>query len=177
MALTPDTKDWTWVLERPCDECGFNAENFPTEEFATTIREHAAAWQPVLRRESASTRTTPDKWSDLEYGCHVRDVYRIFYERLNSMLNEDNPTFANWDQDATAIDDRYELQDPLVVTEALLAAANDLAARFETVRDDQWSRPGTRSNGSHFTVASLGSYGLHDPMHHLWDVSASQRRA
>ena len=25
MSITPDTKDWTWVLERPCPECGFEA--------------------------------------------------------------------------------------------------------------------------------------------------------
>ena len=23
-AITPDTKDWTWVLERTCPECGFD---------------------------------------------------------------------------------------------------------------------------------------------------------
>jgi hypothetical protein len=23
-AITPDTKDWTWVLERACPECGFD---------------------------------------------------------------------------------------------------------------------------------------------------------
>ena len=27
MAIVPDTKDWTWVLERPCDECGFDARS------------------------------------------------------------------------------------------------------------------------------------------------------
>lgn len=25
MAIEPDTKDWTWVLDRPCPECGFEA--------------------------------------------------------------------------------------------------------------------------------------------------------
>ena len=25
MSIEPDTKDWTWVLERPCPECGFDA--------------------------------------------------------------------------------------------------------------------------------------------------------
>jgi hypothetical protein len=24
-AVPPDTKDWTWVLERRCPECGFEA--------------------------------------------------------------------------------------------------------------------------------------------------------
>ena len=31
MAITPDTKDWTWVLQRPCPECGFNTQGFPVE--------------------------------------------------------------------------------------------------------------------------------------------------
>ncbi len=26
-AITPDTKDWTWVLERPCPDCGFVASD------------------------------------------------------------------------------------------------------------------------------------------------------
>ena len=25
MPIVPDDKDWTWVLERPCPECGFDA--------------------------------------------------------------------------------------------------------------------------------------------------------
>ena len=29
---------------------------------------------------------------------------------------------------------------------------------------------GVRSNGSEFTVLTLGQYGLHDLRHHLWDV-------
>lgn len=28
MAIVPDTKDWTWVLERACPECGFDASSF-----------------------------------------------------------------------------------------------------------------------------------------------------
>jgi len=173
MTITPDTKDWTWVLERPCDECGFDARLYPTSMFAATIRENAAAWIPILKHENAATRSSADKWSNLEYACHVRDVYRIFNERLNLMLSEENPMFQNWDQDETAIVERYDLQDPLLVCAELLAAANDFADSFDSIEQFQLSRPGTRSNGSEFTVATLGSYGLHDPIHHLWDVSSS----
>jgi len=173
MTITPDTKDWTWVLERPCDECGFDARLYPTSVFATTIRENAAAWIPILKRENASERPSAEKWSDLEYACHVRDVFRIFNERLKLMLREENPTFQNWDQDETALAERYDLQDPALVCAELLAAASDFADTIDTVEDSQWSRPGKRSNGSHFTVASFGSYGLHDPIHHLWDVATS----
>ena len=38
------------------------------------------------------------------------------------------------------------------------------------VAPEQWQRAGRRSNGSVFTVASLGTYYLHDVVHHLHDV-------
>jgi hypothetical protein len=53
MALTPDTKDWTWVLERPCAECGFDARNYPKETIGPTVREDSAAWDRVLSRDDA----------------------------------------------------------------------------------------------------------------------------
>jgi hypothetical protein len=172
MPITPDTKDWTWVLERPCPECGFHADDYPPDTFSRTIRENAAQWTPVLERDDVTLRPSEDRWSALEYACHVRDVYRIFDERLRLMLEEDGPVFQNWDQDQTAFEERYDLQNPAIVSGELLDAASTYANRFDTVQPSQWDRPGTRSNGSHFTVTSLGTYALHDPVHHLWDVSS-----
>jgi len=60
----------------------------------------------------------------LEYGCHVGDAFRIGVLRLQRLLNEDNPTFDNWDQDETAAADRYGGQDPSVVADELVAAGN-----------------------------------------------------
>ena len=96
----------------------------------------------------------------------------IFDDRLALLLDEDDPLFANWDQDATALADRYDLQDPRVVADELVDAAEVVAARFDAVGDDQWERPGRRSNGSVFTVRTLGQYFLHDVVHHLHDVHA-----
>jgi hypothetical protein len=50
-------------------------------------------------------------------------------------------------------------------------AGKALAAVFAGVGDGEWVRRGTRSNGSVFTVESLGRYLLHDPVHHLSDVA------
>jgi hypothetical protein len=102
----------------------------------------------------------------------VRDVHRVFDERLRLILEEDDPLFPNWDQDATAAADRYDLQDPGRVADELADAAAVLAARFQSVRPDQWDRPGRRSNGSSFTATTLGQYFLHDVVHHLHDVRA-----
>lgn len=170
MPIEPDTKDWTWVLQRPCADCGFNADEVGTDQFADLLRSTTERWSAVLRRADVAQRPQPEVWSALEYGAHIRDVHRIFNERVRLMLTEQTPTFANWDQDATALAERYGEQDPVEVELALIEAAGEVAGRYAVVGDDEWQRAGLRSNGSAFTVASIGRYHLHDVLHHLWDV-------
>ena len=86
------------------------------------------------------------------------------------MLSEDDPQFDNWDQDETAVADRYDQQEPTVVADELADAAAAFAVVYDRVGADQWGRPGLRSDGSPFTVESFGRYYLHDLMHHLVDV-------
>ena len=78
------------------------------------------------------------------------------------MLDEENPTFPNWDQDVTAIEDHYADQDPLVVVHDLDAAAQRVADRLDAVHGEQWARPGLRSDGAQFTVESFARYLVHD---------------
>jgi hypothetical protein len=171
--LPPDDRDWTWILERPCPDCGFDASAGPRDELGTAVRAVGSRWSAQLGQDGIRVRTRPDRWSGLEYGCHVRDVLRLADERLGLLLDEDDPVFANWDQDETAVTDRYDLQDPGTVRADLLVAAEVLATRLDDVAGDKWSRPGRRSNGSPFTVESLARYIVHDPIHHLWDVAES----
>jgi hypothetical protein len=172
MPITPDTKDWTWVLERPCPECGFDAQGFPREQVGQMVRDNAAAWQPILARpDGLTSRPTEDRWSALEYACHVRDVYRLYDERLTMMLTQDGPDFPNWDQDAAAVDDRYNEQDPAQVAVDIASNAARIADRFDSVSGDAWRRTGNRSDGARFTVESFARYLIHDPVHHLDDVA------
>ena len=170
--IQPDTKDWTWVLSQRCPECGFTATDVVGPAIAGSVRDLSPRWVSALHRADARDRPDPTTWSTLEYGAHVRDVMRIFGARLDLLLSQDDPLFENWDQDATAIADRYDLQDPQVVAVELTEAADSTAALFDSVADDQWDRSGRRSNGSEFTVLTLGQYFLHDVVHHLHDVHA-----
>ena len=168
--ILPDTKDWTWVLERPCPECGYDAEAVARSEVADRLRVNAEAWPRVLAADRASNRPDPQTWSPVEYACHVRDVHRVFDGRLQAMLAEDDPAFDNWDQDEAAVSGGYRSQQPDEVATQLVDAAAAVADRYAGVRDDQWQRPGRRSNGSLFTVDTLARYHLHDVEHHLADV-------
>lgn len=169
--ITPDTKDWTWVLRRPCPECGFDTSTFPRERVGALVRENVAAWEAVLASPGVRERPNPQTWSPLEYGCHVRDVFRIYDTRLQLMLTEDDPLFANWDQDATAIEERYGDQAPGQVWAGLAEAGERIATSFDGVAGDQWQRPGRRSDGANFTVETIARYFIHDPVHHLHDAT------
>ncbi len=170
--IVPDTKDWTWVLTTACPECGFDAGGCPSAEVARLVRENARVWQGFLHDGAIGPGRPDDStWSPLEYACHVRDVYRRFRTRIERMLTEDDPPFENWNQDATATADRYEEQVPQVVIGELTDAAQAMASLLDQVSGPAWQRPGRRSDGASFRVATIASYMVHDPIHHAWDVA------
>ena len=170
MTIVPETKDWTWVLERTCDECGFDTRSFPREQVGDMIRTNAGEWTSLLEHPQVTKRPSDDRWSGVEYACHVRDVFRLFHERLQMMLDEDDPLYPNWDQDKTAIEEDYANENPAEVAFEIVDAGEVLAARFDSVHGDQWERRGSRTDGAHFTVETFARYLLHDPIHHVVDV-------
>jgi hypothetical protein len=172
MSIEPDTKDWTWVLERRCPECGFEASSVEPASLPSRLRDSARPWAAALADPDCAVRPAENIWSPLEYACHVRDVHRVFDERLARMVAEEDPTFANWDQDATAVESRYDQQDPSAVVAELAAAAEAVADRYAAVPDDGWGRTAQRSDGARFTVTTLGRYHLHDAVHHLYDIGS-----
>lgn len=171
MPIVPDDKNWTWVLERPCADCGFVASTFDCADAPTVIIANANERRGLLDHPKAGVRPNDDQWSALEYGCHVRDVFRIFLRRLELMLTEDGPQFENWDQDATASTDRYSTQDPRTVADEIESAASALAASLAAVAPGDLQRMGFRSDGAALTIESFTRYLMHDPIHHVWDVA------
>ncbi|KYH46203.1 DinB family protein [Branchiibius sp. NY16-3462-2] len=171
-SIEPDTKDWTWVLEKACPDCEFDPTQIDFATIADQVRSMTPRWQDRLARPDATTRPEPTVWSPTEYAAHVRDVHRVFDERFEQLLTEDDPLFANWDQDAAAIDGDYASLSPDAVSIELATATEQIASRLDTITADQLDRPGRRSNGSIFTVDTLARYYLHDLVHHLHDVDA-----
>ncbi|MCJ0978193.1 DinB family protein [Rhodococcus sp. ARC_M12] len=170
MPIDPDTKNWTWVLERACPDCGFDSSAVDYDDIPDLIRADIERWHAVLRRDDVAVRPDDSTWSALEYAAHVRDAHLIFRTRLALVLTEDDPEFANWDQDATALAENYNAQNPATVASELGDAARALADDFAAVPPGNRQRTGRRSDGSNFSVESLAAYYIHDPVHHLWDV-------
>ena len=131
--IEPETTDWTVVITAGCAECGFDPD-VPVTDIGSRLRTTIPQWSAVLARPDAAVRPQPTVWSPLEYACHVRDVCRIFGERLELMRTEDDPLFANWDQDETAVRERYFTQEPAMVAEQYADEAEATAAAFDAVR-------------------------------------------
>ncbi len=172
MAPEPDDKDWTWVITRACPECGFDASAIDLTGIADLLRETADDWQDILTKPHAlvTARPEPTTWSASEYAAHVRDVLEIYAERLHRMLTENGPRYANWDQDKTALEKRYHLQQPADIGRDLRTNAAELADKFDVVAGAAWQRTGFRSDGAEFTIETFARYFIHDPIHHLHDA-------
>ncbi len=170
---TPDEKDWTWVLRRPCPECGFDPDAVTTDAIPGIVADVAARFAEVLRRPDAGIRPEPGTWSAIEYGRHIADVCDVMTGRLRLILASGGAgaSFADWDQDAAAVQQQYWRSTAEETAALLTGRAEEAASAWSEPTADQWTWPGLRSNGSTFTAASLGTYFTHDLTHHLADVT------
>lgn len=173
---TGDAKNWTWVLERPCPECEFDAASIDRDDLGPLIRANAAAWRALLSRGAIVSQRPPTLpgddvvWSGLEYGAHVRDVYKLFYDRVVQVLKKKTPTFDDWNQNEAAIEGRYHELEAAQVSYDLARVAGEMADAVDRVSGPDWERTGLRSDGASFTLQALVTYLLHDVSHHLADV-------
>ncbi|WAP51799.1 hypothetical protein OL239_19080 [Arthrobacter sp. ATA002] len=66
MPLTPDTKNWTWVLDRPCPECGFDAAATDFSDVPGLLRDSAEDWRHILAGPAAAAAFAAVEPSQLE---------------------------------------------------------------------------------------------------------------
>lgn len=169
-----DGRDWTFVLDEKCGECGEDIRELDERDLAGQVRATGARWQQLLSSRAADpamrARPTPTTWAPTEYAEHVRDVLALYTVRTRLMLSEDDPEFADWDPDTTADALPYGQVAPATAGAEIATNAERLAVIYDWVEPGGLARTGRRSDGATFTVGSLGRYMLHDLRHHLWDV-------
>jgi hypothetical protein len=165
------------VRDGRCPECGLVASSVPETALGTAIVDEARRWSRLLdshaNTRSLTKRRSPEVWSALEYGGHVRDTLALFTDRIGLALTRDDPRFVYQDQDTAVIDGRYNESDPRVVATELLANAEQLKLLLEPLPEDSWRRSGTRLEGERFDIALLARFALHEARHHRADAERS----
>jgi hypothetical protein len=102
----------------------------------------------------------------------VRDVLRVQLERIDLALTDDEPEFVAMRRDERVTEDRYNEQDPSVVTTELVDAADALATRLEHLDDRGWARTGIYNYPAPASrsVEWINRHTIHEVRHHLGDI-------
>jgi S-DNA-T family DNA segregation ATPase FtsK/SpoIIIE len=162
---------------RDCAQCGFDYDSVPPTEVPRALGSFGEAFRAELAKADAAVlrrRPGPEVWSALEYACHVRDVLFLQRERLYLALVEDTPSFASLHRDERVVLARYNAQDPEVVANQIVVAAQLAAGAFAELDDVQWRRtliynwpePGQKED-----VRWLAAHTIHEGRHHRADFA------
>jgi len=126
-----------------CDRCGFEYDLDRAHRAGQAIVRGSAAIAGTVRHADAATvhiRSSPLRWSVLEYGCHVRDVLLVQRERVLAARRVDTPSFDPMGRDERVEHDGYADQDPRDVARQLVDAAGMLAHALGRLEPADWSR-------------------------------------
>jgi hypothetical protein len=174
---------WQWARAQTdrCPQCGHHPAAMEHDALGPALIEQAALWRTFLvDADDAFLRSNPAPgvFSPIQYAAHVRDIQRVYGDRILLMLREDDPVFAQFNPDENAWNGYNEL-DRLALADDLDAQARRLAAILDDLEPADWSRTMTRDGGRdgvyEFTVAGLASYAVHESHHHLLDANGTIR--
>ena len=156
-----------------------HAAALPREALGPLLLESVAAWQKFLAStDESSLRTNPEPgvFSPIQYGAHVRDIVRVYGDRIELAIAEDNPTFPQFSP-SSEVFEAYNTMAVAELSDDLGAQARRLATIIGNLHDDQWERTLVRDGGTDgvftFTVHGQACYALHEAHHHLLDADGT----
>jgi hypothetical protein len=134
--------------------------------------ESFTGWEAFLGEADQTylrTSPAPAVWSPIQYGAHVRDMLRVFGDRMLLAVAEDNPSVPWFDPGP----DGWESYNRMPVGELVSDMAGQ-AERFAAIvgdcQESDWARTARRDGTDLFTVAGLACFGAHEAHHHLLDA-------
>jgi hypothetical protein len=174
--------EWPRAATDECPQCGLHAGAQPPEMLGAMAVELAADWREFLRGaddEYLRTNPEPGVFSPIQYGAHVRDILRVYGDRVLLAVAQDDPEVPTFhpSEEAWAA---YNALDCAELAADLEAQADRLEVILDALDDAAWSRTMTRralvsgTDGVYrFTVAGIASYAVHEAHHHLLDADGT----
>lgn len=105
-----------------------------SQEFITVVSD--------VRATDIEYSPVPDEWSVKEVLCHLRDADRIYVQRIQRMLQEDEPVLQAFRPENLARENHYQEQNWQNIFREFMTARQDLIATFQQLRPNQWYRAG-----------------------------------
>jgi hypothetical protein len=163
-----------------CGQCGFRWSAVSAGEIPDRLRFATGSFVGVIEEAGAeaNVRPSPERWSILEYGAHLRDVFISIRERIITASIEDEPTGAPVHRDERVSLGFYKLDTATSVAGELTAMSDLLIRTFDSLPCEYERRQFTYSpvTPRKVTVLWAGAQAVHESEHHLSDVRENLTR-
>jgi hypothetical protein len=172
-------------VEGRCAECGFDYDAVDLAGVVTRLVRQAAEAGMNLMQAAASgepevirLRPEPEVWSAIEYACHIRDVLEVQRARIAQALVEYRPVFAPMDRTGRVKQEKYEQQDPVQVSAAIVRFAREFGAAAKALTPDQQQLRGLYNYPVRMprTLDWVIRHTAHEIQHHRHDITEVLRR-
>jgi uncharacterized damage-inducible protein DinB len=122
----------------------------------------------VLRRKPA-----PEKWSALEVACHLRDVERLWADRLVKAAFSDKPAFFMVDVAALAARNNYNHQDLGKAVKEFARLREDNLRLLRAIPASQWKRAGIHPERGEISIERVVYIMMGHDLGHFGQISAA----
>jgi hypothetical protein len=141
--------------------------------------ESSVAWREFLSEaDDTDLRAVPEPgvFSPIQYAAHVRDILRVYGDRMVLGVEQDSPTVAIFNPPQEVFEG-YNRSDPEELAADLEAQAQRLAEIVQNMDPSAWNRIVINDRGQYgvysFTIAGLACNAVHEAHHHLLDAKGT----
>lgn len=136
------------------------------ESLHTTPQTLRALLDGLTAEQASHVQGSDETWPVIAVICHLRDTEEFVLCRLQTMLQEDNPTISGFDQEGWVVERNYASDDPHRALDAFTQRRAQHIAQLEALSADQWQRTGNHTQHGRTTIFNHTLHMVwHDAVH------------
>ncbi len=128
-----------------------------------------------LSEAQLNYRLEAGQWNLKEILCHLWRVQRVFEQRIETLLKENNPEIAAYEPDSDAEFERLVARPTTEALTGFLTERQRFLQRLESLGLADWERPGVHPEYPSYDLRFQVEYMVHHEAHHIYQMF--QRRA
>jgi hypothetical protein len=126
----------------------------------------------AFSKEALQLQPAPDKWSAIEIACHLRDIDRLYAERVSKAAFSDRPSFWMMDNALVSRKLAYREADAAAVLKEHRKRRQDLLSLLRALPHGHWQRTGLHPTRGELTIEKLATVIADHDERHLAQIEA-----
>ncbi len=128
------------------------------------------ASQLAVMPDDGGPAVAQDEWSLREVAGHLRDCERLYLERLERMVYEDEPDIPAFDAESIEPETPYAEQEPFVMLREFAALRRRTVMLLRSLDDGEWERKGRHPYRGVITISEVVREMNEHDLEHLWQA-------